>query len=335
MGLFESKHCIESTNESNVDVLLMEDHKRGTNKILWKNSIVPYEIHYSVEENLRILFIETAIQEFNNKTPVEWVPKQSHHSNWVTFKQRNTASSESECIGKKQGEGSQWIHLPFPTYPGSNYKLKVTCVLHEMMHALGFHHEQARFDSGYHCLSNIHREYSHKTIAIGQYDYLSVMHYGDGVEFTAKNTELSRLADHGITFSQNDLAGLRRIYGKREATVPLSCKLHFGEWHVACSSECTPNSCACGACGEHANGLNCGYQGMKGHWSCCMNQQKESYCNPTHTGFWHMKCIGNRCTEKLCYCKSCGHGCTYEGKEAHWSCCDNEDFNSKCSKSPY
>eukprot|EP01084_Bolivina_argentea_P116063 206292_1 len=335
MGQGESCRNIESSRESNVDVLVMKDHINGTKKIVWPNSEIPYEIHHLVHKDLKINFIEKAINEFNTETPVKWIPKQPNHSNWVIFKQRNKKCPESQFIGKKQSQGSQWIKLPFPTYPNSRYKLKVTCVLHEMMHVLGFHHEQARKDADYHCLSNTHKSYSHQAISIGQYDYQSVMHYGDGVGYIAKNAELSRLADSGTSFSQGDLAALRRIYGKQTLGLTLGYKLHFGEWHEKCSSKCTLEICVCGACGQHKNGLNCGYTGMSGHWSCCMNEEKESFCNPTHTGFWHMKCVNDRCTERLCYCKSCGSGCTYIGNKEHWSCCNNEHLDSKCPKSPY
>ena len=75
--------------------------------------------------------------------------------------------------------------------------------------------------------------------------------------------------------------------------------------------------------------------GNKGHWSCCMNEDRDSCCNKSHTGFWHMACVDKRCTSKICYCNSCGGGCTYEGFKGHWSCCNSEDFGGKCINSPY
>eukprot|EP01084_Bolivina_argentea_P257716 434251_1 len=321
--------CIVSCKESNIDSLVWKDHLNGTNKYLWQDSLIPYVIDDSVENDLRINFIAKAINEFNTKTPIQWICKESHHINWVTFKQVNNHCPMSQKIGKKQRKGSQWIKLPYPKYPNSTYKLKVICVMHEMMHVLGFHHEQIRCDAKYHCKSN--KNQSNGTIAFGQYDYLSIMHYPNRSGFIAKNRELSRLADSGTTFSQGDLAALRRIYGKRKQH---SNKLHFGEWHEECATSCIINECNCGNCGPLSNGLNCGYEGMNGHWTCCMNEDKNSFCNPTHTGFWHMKC-SNTCSTKYCFCNSCGKGCTYEGNEAHWSCCDSEQFVSKCTKELY
>ena len=148
-----------------------------------------------------------------------------------------------------------------------------------------------------------------------------------GWGFKATNPELSRLADHSPSFSQGDLAGLRRIYGQQKREL-----VHFGEWHRACSAKCTETACCCGACGVLPGGINCGYTGNSGHWSCCMKEQKDSFCSTVHSGFWHMACVGDACSDKVCRCKSCGGGCTYEGTKGHWSCCNQERFDSKtCS----
>jgi len=260
------------------------------------------------------------------------------HASWVLFTQNNKQCPESECIGRKQGNGEQWITLPFPKYPGFTLsKLQLRCVLHEMMHALGFRHEMARKDAPYHCKSNKHISDSRRTIQFGAYDYRSIMHYRNGIGFKANNMELRRLADRSPTFSQGDLAGLRRIYGQQLRSKAGSATndddekglVHFGEWHKKCSDQCTETSCGCGACGVLPGGINCGYTGMKGHWSCCLNEEKDSFCNTVHTGFWHMACVGKGCTDTMCVCKSCGGGCTYVGSKGHWSCCNEEEYESK------
>ena len=46
-----------------------------------------------------------------------------------------------------------------------------------MMHIAGFEHEHDRFDSGQH-LKN-YKKANQNSIAVGQYDYNSLMHFGE------------------------------------------------------------------------------------------------------------------------------------------------------------
>ena len=62
-----------------------------------------------------------------------------------------------------------------------------------------------------------------------------------------------------------------------------------------------------------------------------MNVIKESECKITHSGFWHGECVGGKCKPGKCVCNNCGGGCTYKANNAHWSCCENEFFDSQCS----
>ena len=163
-------------------------------------------------------------------------------------------------------------------------------------------------------------------IKFGNYDYYSIMHYGiDALGVHASNKELEERADKGKSFSAGDIAVIKKIYcGK---------KRHHGDWHRSCDPKrCTDTQCGCGACGSLHGGVNCGYEGMHGHWSCCMIESRSSDCDSVHTGFWHAKCGGKPCTDKLCYCNNCGGGCTYVGMQAHWSCCNSTDRHSHSCK---
>ena len=314
-----------------MDGPVWNDFLNNTNKALWDDSIVPYKIDY---ENINESYwpvIHRAIWEFNDKTPVRWnkITKGSSPTNFVTFKQWDEAYLRSEFIGKNPNGGEQWIKL---AAKWSN--LRPMDVMHEMMHALGFCHEFQRSDWKTHCKSN-KQGIRKGAVPFGHYDYKSIMQYANNVAtaFVAGNDEYARVTDKSTTFSQGDLAMLRRIYGPRKLTkngkvTDLKKLEHNGDWHKACSSQCTATTCRCGACGKLPGGVNCGYKGMKGHYSCCMNEEKESYCNSVHSDFWHMACVDSRCTDKLCYCGSCGGGCTYEGSKGHWSCCNNEDFKA-------
>ena len=229
------------------------------------------------------------------------------------------------------------------------------------MHCIGFHHEFCRKDHGNHCTINRANEkgFVLNTISFGQFDYRSIMQYparwpvidvnkdNDEYKDTALNTSIVK------TFSICDIAGIRRIYGKRDK-LNKNDLVHFGEWHKACSdSRCDNVSCYCGNCGaikiDDSNGivsLNCGWTGYntKGHWTCCFKtKRKDRACGTTHSGYYHMQCTKSSCTNRKCNCNSCGMGCTYKtyanngngGKKGHWSCCNVEEFNSKCPVSPY
>jgi len=216
------------------------------------------------------------------------------------------------------------MNLPYPNYPTGG-ELRLICVLHEMCHTVGLEHEHSRPDRDSHikitCETTNINFCSKNLIAFGHYDYYSIMHYGHGSGWTSKKRELCTVADTSHTFSAGDISVLRYLYGQGN-------RPHRAEWHNSCSSECSTTLCSCGACKPVGN-LNCGYMGSVGHWSCCMNEQKESDCS-THSGFWHLACYDKRCTKTMCSCNSCGGGCDYIGTKAHWSCCGNDILDSVC-----
>ena len=73
---------------------------------------------------------------------------------------------------------------------------------------------------------------------------------------------------------------------------------------------------------------------MKGHWTCCMNEDKDGTCS-THNGFWHAKCKDSLCTDNMCGCLNCSHLCEYVGWKDHWSCCKSDNLFSECVNSVY
>merc|ERR1712232_819443 len=103
---------------------------------------------------------------------------------------------------------------------------------------------------------------------------------------------------------------------------------------MGASAECTALRCVCGGCAKLRSGVNCGYIGTCGHWSCCFSSDPvEMRCMTTHIGFWHAECDWSQgCDTNTCYCDNCGHGCAYIGRLAHWSCCLNERFESICAR---
>jgi len=245
---------------------------------------------------------------------------------FVTFIENVEAQTPGARVGCWFNQ-TQEIILPPAYYGKSTNKIRVECILHEMMHCAGFEHEHSRLDRDFHCqVTSNDPNYSRKAIGIGNYDYCSLMHYTEiSGNLSFKYQELKDKADKSTTFSAGDKALIKIFYSQPG--------IHHGDWHNACDMTiCTKTACACGSCGPLGKGgANCGFWGETGHWTCCMEETKNSKCKTTHSGFWHAKCVREKCTPKDCFCDNCIGGCQYQGSEAHWSCCCKEQFDSECS----
>lgn len=100
----------------------------------WPNNVIPYVFHSSVSSNDRNL-INQAINEYHAKTCLKFVPRSSE-KDYISFE-----SSSSGCwssVGRIGGKQS--LNLQ------SGGCTRIGTIEHEMMHALGFLHEQNRYD---------------------------------------------------------------------------------------------------------------------------------------------------------------------------------------------
>lgn len=142
----------------------------------WPNGIVPYEIRGNF--NARdISIIEHAISEYHRRTCIRFVPRTTEQD-YISIVSGNSGCWSS--VGRVGGK--QEVNLQSPgclTKPGT--------AIHELMHALGFLHEQNREERDSYvsiqyqniqpsAMSNFDR--AARTLAFGvPYDYGSVMHY--------------------------------------------------------------------------------------------------------------------------------------------------------------
>uniref|UniRef100_A0A3B5KY62 Metalloendopeptidase n=1 Tax=Xiphophorus couchianus TaxID=32473 RepID=A0A3B5KY62_9TELE len=137
---------------------------------------IPYYIdtNYSPEERHQILAV---LQRFNKSTCIRFVPFKLKNSDYLYFYTRPNEGCWS-YIGR-QG-GGQFISLE------RNKCLRTSTVSHEVLHALGFNHEQVRIDRDEYIrvlFQNIKPEqrfnfWKVRTNNMGSpYDYNSVMHY--------------------------------------------------------------------------------------------------------------------------------------------------------------
>ncbi|KAM6986727.1 high choriolytic enzyme 2 [Aplochiton taeniatus] len=146
---------------------------------LWAKSVdgfvyVPYDLSPQYDDMDRIT-IETGMLDISSKTCVKFVTR-THQANFLDIKQRYGCWSYLGQIG-----GRQTLSLQSPGCMWSGV------ASHELMHALGFVHEQSRSDRDGHVeilwdnilQSQVHNFKKYETNNLNTaYDYSSVMHYG-------------------------------------------------------------------------------------------------------------------------------------------------------------
>ncbi|XP_016420603.1 high choriolytic enzyme 1-like [Sinocyclocheilus rhinocerous] len=145
----------------------------------WPRSVdgfvyVPYIISPIYDDMDRIT-VETGMLDISSATCVKFVPR-THEANFLNIQSRTGCWSYLGMIG-----GSQTVSLQSPGCMWSGV------AAHELMHALGFVHEQSRSDRDHHVSilwENIienqrHNFKKYETNNLNTaYDYSSVMHYG-------------------------------------------------------------------------------------------------------------------------------------------------------------
>jgi Astacin (Peptidase family M12A) len=137
----------------------------------WLNNTVPYTINASTQTRRQI---QAAVRFFNERTHARWVPR-TNQSDYVEFINSDGCWSYVGRIGGKQQVGL-----------GGSSGCGVPATLHEMGHAVGFHHEQSRRDRNQNVRLNcnivdcqdINWAIQREAKNFGKYDYYSIMHYG-------------------------------------------------------------------------------------------------------------------------------------------------------------
>jgi hypothetical protein len=182
----------------------------------WINGIVPYTINIGDFSPQDISVIKSAFNEIEAVSNIKFVPAQQHF-NQVEVYRGQGCSSEVGMTG-----GRQYLSLGYGC-------VSKGVVIHELMHTLGYYHEQSRFDRDQYI--EIHwqnilygmdynfQKLGRETTTQGPYDYGSIMHY-DQYAFTAnyQPTITAKLpnAQFGQRqgLSQLDIAALQKAYGK-------------------------------------------------------------------------------------------------------------------------
>ena len=116
-----------------------------TNSKQWTWAIVPFEIPDDFPEKKKVL---AAVEEFNQKTEIQFRPRESGDKNWITFQLYPAPLPGKEDpflnvggdsqYGRRSSAGEQRVRL-------NRYgHFSTGTIIHELCHALGQGHEQNR-----------------------------------------------------------------------------------------------------------------------------------------------------------------------------------------------
>ncbi|XP_055324074.1 hatching enzyme 1.2 isoform X2 [Sitodiplosis mosellana] len=213
------------------DMLIRPDFGRNgliASSSHWPGGVVPFEISGYFDANGMDL-IERAINEYHRRTCIRFKPR-TYERDYVTFTSDSTGCWSS--VGRIGGR--QEINLQTPGCVS-----KVGTIIHEMMHALGFFHEQNRSDRDDFVFinwnnvragtqSNFDKQSSVTTTAYGvEYDYGSVMHYSPNAfsrngqpTITAKRYASNNMGQRDA-FSSADVAKINQMYKCSNVDAPI------------------------------------------------------------------------------------------------------------------
>ncbi|KAI6187773.1 Metalloendopeptidase [Aphelenchoides besseyi] len=194
---------------------------------LWKDGRIPYAISSQYSSYSRSV-IASSMNEYTTKTCIKWVPKTNEKDYVYLLPDRGCYS----MVGRTGGR--QVLSL-------GNGCIQRGIIIHEMLHATGFFHEQSRSDRDDYVnilYNNIQRgmetqfeKYSPVTIQnLGTtYDYDSIMHYGpkafsrNGLPTIVPKKTNARIGQRS-GFSQTDVYKINTLYecpgSKPDATGP-------------------------------------------------------------------------------------------------------------------
>ncbi|XP_070574803.1 zinc metalloproteinase nas-4-like isoform X2 [Ptychodera flava] len=177
----------------------------------WPNAQVPYEIWGF--DSAAVTRINAAIQEYHTHTCMRWV-RRTTQRDYVRFVPKSGCWSPVGRTG-----GMQELSV------GGACNWSRGVIMHEMMHAAGFHHEQTRLDRDNYVTiywQNIQRglEFNFQKYALDtqgtSYDYASIMHYprnafsSNGYDTIVPKQSVS--IGNRNAFSQTDIRELNKLY---------------------------------------------------------------------------------------------------------------------------
>ncbi|XP_068174060.1 high choriolytic enzyme 1-like isoform X1 [Antennarius striatus] len=176
---------------------------------------IPYYIanHYSSRERA---IITRGLESFSSVTCIRFRPYQNGDQEWISIESRNGCYS---YVGRQGGGQTVSLNRQGCLYHGT--------VQHELLHALGFNHEQTRSDRDNHIRvywENIIDEMKYnfdKINTLNQgtpYDYNSVMQYHKHAFSKNNQPTMMPIPNSNVSFGQatqmsrNDIERVNRLY---------------------------------------------------------------------------------------------------------------------------
>jgi hypothetical protein len=121
--------------------------------------------------------------------------------------------------------------------------------MHEIMHALGFHHEHARADRDYYVTvekdkisEDLLANYEKEAQPLSAYDPESIMHYGTNDYMRASRNLASRMGQR-VDFSEGDLKAIRYVYSEPSCTYDFFKDEYFVQICYECLTCWDPIAC--------------------------------------------------------------------------------------------
>lgn len=278
----------------------------------WPNGVIPFMYQSSyIKRNLQNA-VNAAVREYNAKTCIRWKEisraQASQYRNYVIFMKGGGCYS---MIGRQRSR--QQISL------GRGCESKGIAI-HEMMHALGFFHEQSRRDRDSYITINWYNipsrvRYNFEKYRSGQastlgepYDKQSIMHYGNYAFSNNRQMTIVSRSNSRETLGQRnglsriDVNQLRKYYkcDKTKATSkpvtkkpqpplpPTGCKNNYpfcevlGPWCKTITWVKSNCKKKCGLCPKPKPCLD------KGKY--CKDWSKSGYCKHTYAGYMNENC---------------------------------------------
>ncbi|XP_063709123.1 zinc metalloproteinase nas-4-like [Culicoides brevitarsis] len=187
----------------------------------WPGGVIPYEISRSFSAGARNLIVSQCFEAYHRNTCIRFRPRTASDENYLFVDNQHSGCWSS--VGMMRGR--QVLNLQ-----ESGCTTKVGTCIHEMMHAVGFLHEQTRTDrdsyvrvnyqnimTGYE--SNFNKGESGKIDNQGvEYDYGSVMHYNlkafsaNGQPTMTALKQTSEKIGQREAFSRKDVAKINKMY---------------------------------------------------------------------------------------------------------------------------
>ncbi|XP_007558888.1 high choriolytic enzyme 1-like [Poecilia latipinna] len=178
---------------------------------------VPYQISSEFSQQEKNIILR-GMQSFHQTTCIRFVPKRSDQRDYIHFFSQRNGGCWS-YIGRQRGQ--QYISLE------RRGCVHHSTVQHEILHALGFHHEQVRSDRDRYVrilFNNIQQRQrgNFKKVQtnnlVTPYDFTSVMHYGK-YDFTSNGqptieakSNPNQQFGNARQMSANDITRVNRLY---------------------------------------------------------------------------------------------------------------------------